>query len=129
MNLAGAEPPWAPAVVVDAIEGLFVSEGDFANGGADQFVWNRGTATARSIGTAWKTVGAVENGELLLELADALERFEAEGGREGQETVQAFLKYRKRVSGPFFGRPEPDDELAEALVEWAAEHPEAFAKP
>lgn len=68
----------------------------------------------------------MENGELLIELAEAFERFDAESGHESAEPVRAFLNYRSRVGGPFFGRPEPEDELAEALVEWALEHPDAF---
>ncbi|PRQ03730.1 hypothetical protein ENSA5_12800 [Enhygromyxa salina] len=124
--LASAEPPWAPAVVVDSMVGLFMSERDYQNGGADQFVWNHGAALARAIGTAWRAVGAVENGELLLELAAALERFEAAGERESADPVKAFLAYRTRVEGPYFGRPEPHIELGEALVEWAMEHPDSF---
>ncbi|KIG15585.1 hypothetical protein DB30_05459 [Enhygromyxa salina] len=130
--LASAEPPWAPAVVVDAIAGLFASEGDYANGGADQFVWNHGAATARAIGAAWLAVGAVENGELLVELAAALERSEAETPPDPPgppDPLQAFMAYRRRVGGPDFNRPAPHDELAEALVEYAHEHPEAFSRP
>jgi hypothetical protein len=111
---------------VDAIAGLFASERDLQNGGADQFVWNHGVAAARTIGAVWCAVGAVENGELLIELAAALERFEDEGGCAAADPVRAFLAYRKRVGGPFFARPEPSEELAEALVEWALEHPDEF---
>ncbi|PRQ09810.1 hypothetical protein ENSA7_05650 [Enhygromyxa salina] len=113
-------------MVVAAIAGLFESERDFFNGGADQFVWNHGPGAARSIGSAWRAVGAVENGELLIELANALERLEAARGWDDDKPIRAFIEYRRLVAGPDFGRPEPAEELAEALVEWAIEHPEAF---
>ena len=105
-----------------AVEGLLRCERDFANGGADQFVWNHGAEAARRIGAAWRAVGAVENGELLVELADAL----GEAPGDAADPVAAFMAFRRRVGGPSFGRPDPREELAEALVEWAMEHPRAF---
>lgn len=118
----------APEILVDAIVGKYESDRDFANGGADQFVWNKGSELARRFGGAWRGVGAVENGELLVRLADELEAYRDEVGEEalGQDSVHHFLSYRKRVKGPEFGIPEPGVELYEAVVEWALEHAGEF---
>jgi hypothetical protein len=114
----------APKVLQTAVMGKYQVERDFANGGADQFVWNNGSDIAREIGEAWRAVGAVENGELLVWLADELDALSTEVSDDdiAGEPVRWFMAYRTRVGGPEFGIPDPDTELAEALVEWAIEH-------
>lgn len=118
------DEPVAPQPLIDAVVAKYETDRDYANGGADQFVWNRGAELARRFGDAWRAVGAVENGDLLVRLAWELDNYRTEVGDEAiaDDPVRRFLEYRKRVSGPFFGIPEPDEELAEALVEWAIEH-------
>lgn len=120
----------APQTLIDAVSAKYETERDYANGGADQFVWNNGSASARRCGEAWRAAGAVENGDLLQQLADALDDYDREVGAEAiaKEPATHFLEYRRRVGGPFFGLPEPDDELAEALVEWAIEHAHDFVR-
>lgn len=120
--MVNADPPQMPAVVCEAVAGLFACRADLANGGMDQFVWNQGAEIARAIGAAWRTVGAIENGDLLLRLADTLPAESAEDA----DAVLAFLSYRAEVRGFNFDVPDVEDELAEALLEWAAEHPEAL---
>lgn len=96
---------------------------DLRNGGFDQFVWNHGAERAREIGRAWREVGAVENGELLCRLADVLDTQEP---FEPDQVVAAFHRYRVEVKGPEFEVPGVEDELEEALLEWAIEHAELF---
>ena len=115
----------APTVLVHAVIALNQTARDFSNGGADQVVWNHGSTAARAFGDAWRAVGAVENGDLMHRLADELDAMRSELELL-HDPVQAFLAYRTRVAGPFFGIPDPSDELAEALVEWAIEHPNDF---
>jgi hypothetical protein len=45
------------------------------------------------------------------------------------DPVRRFLEYRRRVNGPFFGVGEPDEELAEALVEHAIAHADELPDP
>ena len=116
--------PVAPQPLIDAVIAKYETDRDYANGGADQFVWNNGAGLARQFGEAWRAVGAVENGDLLVRLADELDAYRAEVSDDdiSADPVKRFLEYRKRVDGPYFGIPEPGDELAEVLVEWAIEH-------
>ena len=125
------DEPVAPQVLVDAVAAKLTTDRDYANGGADQFVWNNGAELARRCGEAWRAVGAIENGDLLLRLAGELEAYRAEVGDAAiaEDPVRRFIEYRKRVAGPFFGIPEPGSELAEALVEWAIEHAGELARP
>jgi len=118
------DDPVAPAPLIEAVIAKYETDRDYANGGADQFVWNNGSELARRFGEAWRAIGALENGDLLVRLADELDAYRSEIGDDklADDPVQRFLGYRKRVSGPFFGIPEPGEELAEALVEWAIEH-------
>lgn len=113
-----------PKVVMAAVFAKFSTDADFANGGADQFVWNHGFDTAREFGTAWRNIGACENGDLLIRLADTYKTYRESIGEE--TTTQHFLEYRKLVKGPYFGIPEPGEEIAEALVEWCIEHAAEF---
>lgn len=134
MCLAGAsferEQDIAPSVVVNAINAKYETDRDYANGGADQFVWNQGPEMARSVGRCWREIGAVENGDLLLRLADGYDTFRKELGEQADGlTVKHFLAYRKQVKGPYFDVPDVGDELAEALVEWAIEHAAEFRLP
>lgn len=118
----------APGPLQLAVIAKFETDRDFANGGADQFVWNNGPAQARAFGDAWRAVGAIENGDLLHRLADAHDAMHAEHADEdfSDDPLKWFMAYRKRVGGPYFGLPEPGEELAEALVEWAIEHADEF---
>jgi hypothetical protein len=81
----------------------------------------------RAIAAAFRKVGAIENADLLDRLARELEAYQAEVKDLADDPVRRFLDYRKRVGGPYFGLPEPGDELAEALVEYAHEHPDEFS--
>jgi hypothetical protein len=118
------EVPLVPAPLVDAVHAKFTVERDHANGGADQFVWNQGIDAAREVASAFRAVGAVQNADLLDRLADALVAYHAEHPAEkiAEDVVTHFLAYRKRVAGPFFQVPEPDEELAEVLPAYAAAH-------
>lgn len=120
----------APTAVTVAVAAGYTTDSDFTNGGADQFVWNNGADTAREIGQSWRNVGACENGDLLIRLANTFEAYRDSIGSEptGTEPIgtQHFLEYRKLCKGPFFGIPEPMEELAEALVEWSIEHASEF---
>ena len=122
LDMVNADPPRMPEVICRAVAGLYTCRADLANGGLDQFVWNHGAEVARSIGMVWRAVGAISNGELLCELADALPA----DPQPQADTVAAFMAFRAAVGGPDFDVPEVADELAEALLEWAAEHPEAL---
>ena len=121
--------PLAPPAITEAVCAKWDCDADFFNGGADQFVWNNGAQEARRCANAFRCVGAVENADLLDRLAAELEAFQAETTNEDLDTVHRFLAYRKRVNGPFFGIPEPGDELAEALIEYAIEHRADFPDP
>jgi hypothetical protein len=135
LTLVGAalelSAPLVPQMVVDAVVGKYQTDGDFANGGADQFVWNQGAAAARSVAAAWRAVGALENADLLDRLAGELDAYRGEAGDAAisADPVHHFLAYRRRVGGPFFGLPEPGEELAEALVEYVLEHRDELPDP
>lgn len=113
-----------PDVVIAAVAARHEAARDVTNGGLDQFVWNHGVERARAVADAWCRVGAVENGELVHRLADALSDYQEEVGAAAiqDSPVQNFLAYRARVEGPYFGIPEPDEELGEAVLEWALEN-------
>jgi hypothetical protein len=113
--------PLAPQPIVDAVCAKWATDGDFANGGADQFAWNRGAELTRRVSADFRAVGAIENADLLDRLASELEAYQKEVG-EGGDVVRLFLGYRKRVGGPFFKIPEPAEELGEVLIEYALEH-------
>ncbi len=119
----------APEVLVNAINAKYETDEEYANGGADQFVWNQGPEMARSVGNCWREIGAIENGDLLLFLANTYDIFCEELGVQVNEeglTIKHFLAYRKRVKGPYFDVPQVGEELAECLVEWAIEHASEF---
>jgi len=109
-----------PEEVDDAIEAKFAMDGDVANGGLDQVAWNQGVDAARAYAKAFRAVGAIENADVLDRLAGALEEYETKHSKEdiAKDAVKHFLAYRRSVSGPEFGIPEPGDELAEVLVEY-----------
>ena len=122
------EAPLVPQPVTDAVCAKFATDRDFANGGADQFAWNHGAEVTQRVAAAFRAVGAIENGDLLARLADELEAYQKEVGEEG-DVVRLFLGSRKRVGGPFFRIPEPDEELAEALLEYVVEHAAELPDP
>jgi hypothetical protein len=109
-----------PKEVDDAIDAKYAMDGDVANGGLDQVAWNQGADAAREYAKAFRGVGAIENADVLDRLAVALGDYEAKHSKEeiAENPVKHFLAYRKSVSGPEFGIPEPGDELAEVLVEY-----------
>lgn len=121
--MATAEPPQAPEVVCLSVEGVFRLERDIENGGLDQAAWNQGADVARAIGQAWRRIGAIENGEVLCMLADAVEAAE-----RTDDAVKDFMRYRRAVGGPFYAIPEVMEEVGEALVEWAEENPGQFGR-
>jgi hypothetical protein len=116
--------------VEDAIDAKYAMDGDVANGGMDQVAWNQGLDAARAYANAFRAVGAIENADLLDRLADALADYESKHSKEeiAKEPVRHFLGYRKSVSGPEFGIPEPGDELAEVLVEYVIAHASELPK-
>jgi hypothetical protein len=116
-----------PRALIEAVEAKWETDADIANGGADQLVWNHGAEAARTLARAFHEVGAIENAELIDRLASELEGYRHGLGPDAEATiaaqpVQHFLAYRRRVGGPFFAVPELDEELADALVEYAIEH-------
>src|SRR5262245_5047058 len=131
LTLVGAsferERPFAPPAVTDAVAAKWECDRDFANGGADQFAWNHGAEATREVAAAFRKVGAIENADLLDRLARELESYQSEVKDLADDPVRRFLEYRKRVGGPFFGLPEPGDELAEALVEYSPHQTDEFS--
>lgn len=121
------EKPLVPEEVSMAIAAKFEMDRDVANGGLDQVAWNHGLEATRAYANAFRAVGAIENADVLDRLASALEEYEKKHTREAisKDPVQHFLAYRKSVSGPFFGIPEPGDELAEVLIEYVLDHASA----
>ncbi|MEL6544188.1 MAG: hypothetical protein AAFQ82_06150 [Myxococcota bacterium] len=94
------------------------------HGGAVGFVWNKGPTVARAIANAWATVGAVENGEMLLELANAAERYRTQVG-EAPLTASTLDALRSQIYSALghlpkrhLWIPEPESELTEAISEW-----------
>jgi hypothetical protein len=107
MTLLEASPSYAvpllPQAVIDAIGAKFDMDRDVANGGMDQVVWNHGSELARTYAAAFRTVGAIENADLLDRLASALDAYRAEHGDAiAEEPVRHFLAYRKSVGGASF---------------------------
>ncbi len=115
-----------PSLLIDAIDGVFRSQSEYDNGGADQFVWNYGSEVSKSLGETWRLVGAIENGELLIRLSAGLETYKSQFKTDFEFGVDHFLQFRKSVKGPFFGVPEPIEEVSEAATEWAIEHFKTF---
>ena len=119
-----------PKEVDDAIDAKYAMDGDVANGGLDQVAWNQGVDAARAYAKAFRAVGAIENADVLDRLADALADYETKHSKEeiAKEPVRHFLAYRRSVSGPEFGIPEPGDELAEVLVEYVTARADELPK-
>jgi hypothetical protein len=134
LTLLHASPSYAvpllPQPAIDAVGAKFDMDRDVANGGMDQVAWNHGSALARAYAVAFRTVGAIENADLLDRLATALEQYRAaHGDAIAEEPVRHFLAYRKSVGGPFFQVPDPGDELAEPLLEYVIEHASELPDP
>jgi hypothetical protein len=134
LTLLSASPNYAnpllPRAAIDAVDAKFEMDGDVANGGMDQVAWNHGHQRARSYAVAFRTVGAIENADLLDRLATAVEHYrDQHGDAIAGDPVRHFLAYRKLVGGPFFQIPEPGDELAEPLVEYVLEHASELPDP
>jgi hypothetical protein len=119
-----------PKEVDDAIEAKFAMDGDVVNGGLDQVAWNQGRDAARAYASAFRAVGAIENADVLDRLATALADYESKHSKEeiAKEPVRHFLAYRRSVSGPELGIPDPGDELAEVLVEFVIARASALPK-
>jgi hypothetical protein len=123
------DAPIVPRPLIDAVLAKWTTDADYANGGADQFAWNNGAEVTRRVAADFRAVGAIENADLLDRLVAELDAYLAEIGEMGDDVVQRFLGYRRRVKGPFFGIPEPGEELGEALVEHAVEHAAELPDP
>jgi Domain of unknown function (DUF4375) len=133
LTLAGAADAYTielvPAGVTEALDARFALARDVANGGLDQFAWNHGADTTRAVANALRTVGAIENADVLDRLAAEVAAYLAAHTDVSDDPVRHFLAYRRAVSGPEFGIPEPDAELAEVLVEYVLERAEQLPDP
>jgi hypothetical protein len=134
LTLLAASPEYAitlvPRAAVDAVDAKFEMDRDVANGGMDQVAWNHGPQRARSYAAAFRTVGAIENADLLDRLAAAVEHYrQLHADDVAEDPVRHFLAYRKLVGGPVFQIPDPGDELAEPLVEYVIEHASELPDP
>jgi hypothetical protein len=120
-----------PQEAIDAVMAKYAMDRDVANGGMDQVAWNHGAENARRYAKAFRTVGAIENADLLDRLAKSVEDYFATHGEATitGDLVHHFIAWRKSQGGPFFGIPEPGDELAEPLIEWVLEHASSLPDP
>jgi len=91
----------------------------------DQVVWNIGHERAREVGKAFRAVGALENADLVDRLAGVL----AEQPAGDADPVTRFMAFRRAVSGPFFGIPEPQAELGEVVLEYVLERVDSLPDP
>lgn len=124
--LATAAPGYAielvPPAVVEALAAVFELDGDVANGGLDQFVWNHGVEISRQVAAALRAVGALENADVIDRLAGEL----AARADEDGDPVARFLAFRRAVKGPEFGIPGHQEEAAEAILEYVLERAESL---
>ncbi len=118
----------APEFFAVAIEARMEFERDIYNGGLDQAVWNHGPELSEHFGEALDKVGAIENGQLILKLAKESQPF-LDAVESPDDVVEQFSQFRIKVGGPNFPIPDLDEELFEAVMEFALENPEAFSKP
>jgi hypothetical protein len=123
--------PVAPQSVIDAVHGVYLTDRDVANGGLDQFVWNHGVERARWVAASFRAVGALENADVLDQLAGELDSYQLEVGVEPvrADPVEHFLAFRRRGGGPYFAIPEIREEVGESLIEHAIAHSDEFADP
>lgn len=114
----GLEPDgqWVPRPLVDAIAARQAMGRDLANGGIDQVAWNHGPDAVRRYAAAFRMVGAIENADLLEDLAGALELRDA---ASSDGAVAEFMRYRHAVSRRCDATPALDGELREVLIEYA----------
>lgn len=134
LTLVMASPDYAsplvPQETIDAVYAKYEMDRDVANGGMDQVAWNHGSSLTRAYAVAFRTVGAIENADLLDRLASAVEQYRAEHGDAiAEDPVRHFLAYRKSVGGPFFQIPDPGEELVEPVVEYMIEHASELPDP
>ena len=120
-----------PEAAIDAVMAKYAMDRDIANGGIDQVAWNHGVAATRGYAKAFRTVGAVENADLLDRLATSLEAYYATHGEDAitNDVVHHFIAWRKSEGGPEFGIPEPGYELAEPLLEYVLERANELPDP
>ncbi len=120
-----------PQEAIDAVMSKYAMDRDVANGGMDQVAWNHGPENTRLYARSFRAVGAIENANLLDRLATSLEEYYATHGDEAihADVVQHFHAWRKSQGGPFFGIPEPGDELAEPLIEFVLERASSLPDP
>jgi hypothetical protein len=125
------ESPLIGAEVTSAVGAKYEMDGDVANGGLDQLVWNNGAEYARELAKTLRTVGAIENADMLDRLATALADYLAKNTSAAiaADAVKHFLAYRRGVGGPEFGIPDHGEEIAEALVEYVIEHKDTLPSP
>lgn len=125
------EAQLVPEAAIDAVMAKYAMDRDLANGGIDQVVWNHGFEIARTYANAFRTVGAIENAELLDRLASSLEAYYAKHGEDAitNDIVHHFIAWRKSEGGPEFGIPEPGYELAEPLIEYVLERANELPDP
>lgn len=119
-----------PQEAIDAVMAKYAMDRDVANGGMDQVAWNHGAENARHYAKSFRAVGAIENADLLDRLAASVDEYNAKHGDAiTEDLVHHFIAWRKSMGGPFFGIPEPGDELAEPLLEFVLEHATSLPDP
>lgn len=107
-------------VVAAAKAALDELSADYVNGGYELVAWNHNPDAVRAYGRAFLAVGAIENGEHLIALADALDRYQLDHGELAiaADPLPHFQRFRQLRRGASAGIPEPDDELAEVIDEY-----------
>jgi len=135
LTLASASEDYAiallPPAALDAVMAVWVTLRDVGNGGMDQVVWNHGVESAKLYAAAWRTVGAIENAELVDRLVGVLETQLADSTEDEREAgpIAYFMRFRRAVNGPGFGVPEPSEELGEPLLAYVLEHLDEVPRP
>jgi len=126
---------WIFERCIDAVVALRSIEGDLANGGIDQVVWNRPPEANEALAAAFSRVGAVELATLLRRLdktrAEVLLSVSSDrvSAAADADPVRDFLRFRTLVGGPDLAIVSPHLEVGESLVEAASEAADELADP